>query len=110
MKRRIYIIETDLTNKKRIIHILRDMSYRESISHSAFFSYKKTRYQKDGRKHFFQHTFKDDLKLQLESQKRFSKLMSEDYLGFTFNVCDNLYDFYEQVGYDRKTKSFKPHQ
>lgn len=107
MKRGIYIIETDLINKKRIIHILRNMSYRESISHSVFFSYKKTRYQKNGLKHFFQHTFKDDLKLQLESQKRYTKLMGSDYLGFTFNVCDNLYDFYDQVGYNRHTKTFQ---
>lgn len=99
MKHKYYILEADLINNKRIIHVMKDVSYRESISHSAFFSYKHKRNHKIHNKHFFMRKWKSDL--------RFDWGFTNTKEIYSIKRHNSLYDFYNYVGYDRAEKVFK---
>lgn len=90
------------------IHKIKSLTYFQATSWGGFFSYKHERNHVDGMKHFF-NDFRED---ELEHIKRVDDRMAEkgyERIPYTFEWIEHedLYAFYDYIGYNRHTKKFE---
>lgn len=87
------------------VHVIKDTTYRQSISWGGFFSYKHTRNHIDRWKHFFRSYFPDDYEMELEQAERLKSHGVE--MTWEWIYHEDLYAFYDYIGYNRHTKKFE---
>lgn len=87
------------------IHVIKNVTYRQAISWGGFFSYKHSRNMVSGHDHFFMQYSQEDYDVECEMIPYLrNKCGVERTWEWIYH--DDLYSFYEYVGYDRVTKTF----
>lgn len=89
------------------IHVIKSLTYRQAISWNGFFSCNHSRNHIKNLKHFFN----DYSRMDYECDKRFEKSVKELCDGgpestWEWIEHEDLYSFYDYIGYDRNTKKF----
>lgn len=90
------------------IHVIKSLTYKEAISWGGFFSYKHQRNHVDGYDHFFNDIRPYDVEMAEETNKRLVKRGIEPFPNvYVWIEHENLYAFYDHIGYNRHTKKFE---
>lgn len=90
------------------IHVIKSLTYRQAISWDGFFSWKHKRNHVDELNHFFNDYHQHDLDSDLRFQNAIEVLKDGDpVITWEWIEHEDLYAFYEYIGYDRETKKFK---
>lgn len=85
------------------IHVIKSLTYPQAISWDAFFSWKHRRNHIDECNHFF----RDYRQFDFEFDKRFENYLPKEDITWEWIEHEDLYAFYEYIGYNRKTKKFE---
>lgn len=90
------------------IHVIKSLTYFEATSWGGFFSYKNLRHHIVPWEHFFKDFREEDLRNMEEVNKKMVQRGYEE-IPYTYEWIEheNLYAFYDYVGYNRKTKKFE---
>lgn len=81
--------------------------YRQTVSIEAFRSRQHKRLQ--AKQYWFYHEFQDEHDIGLSADRRLATLLGEAEYGVKLLPhveCSSVWDFYEKVGYNYKTKKF----